>query len=95
MDGRHGEKQIPRTYLEIPLPLRSGLRQNGEVIGARASCRRMIRKRAKRASSASQRTRGIAHPITPKAGMMGTPGSRGTPRSFTRAKTALVQDDKG
>jgi hypothetical protein len=97
VDGRHGDKPIPRTYLEIPLPLRSGLRQNGEVIGARASCRRMIRKRAKRASIASQRTRGIAHPITPKAGMMGTPvrAARLGPSLAQKRRSFRMTRDKG
>ena len=62
MDGRHGEKQIPRTYLRF----RSGSRQertlqedDKEACQTREYCL---------AKNARHR-----HPITPKAGMMGTP----------------------
>ena len=83
---REGEKQIPR----VSLRLRSGSRR-GEL------CRRMIRKRAERASIASQRTRGIAHPITPKAGMMGAPvrAARLGPSLAQKRRSFRMTRDKG
>jgi len=53
---------------------------------------KLKRKRAKRAILAAQRTRRIAHPITPKSGALGAPGSRGSLRSFA-AQRRLAQDD--
>jgi len=57
----------------------------------------MIRKRAERASIASQRTRGIAHPITPKAGMMGTPvrAARLGPSLAQKRRSFRMTRDKG